>query len=293
MPKDLKKAKKGTASVFPDGVYDAANGQDRVEAFLTPEVFISRFLWGIPLVSPITKQKLTNEDIKDYINRGANQLELDAQVDVFPVIRRHRLPFDPNLYYQWINLEVPNKPIQKVVRAAICSASYLDTGTENENSKYPSGANIYQLPNDWIEMGNARRGVLNVIPINPAFTAIGTGDAVGATGAAILAFIGQMGWVPSYWTVECVHGFCSEDGKVPQIINEAIGMAAAIKVLSNLYPLFRITSQSLSIDGLGQSNTDQLQQLLQVKIQQLQADYQKIVNRIKAMVSNKMFSSNV
>ena len=135
MPKDLKKAKKGTASVYPDGVYDAANGQDRVEAFLTPELFVSRFLWGIPLVSPITKQKLTNEDIKDYINRGANQLELDAQIDVFPVIRRHRLAFDPNLYYQWINLEVPNKPIQKVVRAAICSASYLDTGTENENSK--------------------------------------------------------------------------------------------------------------------------------------------------------------
>lgn len=293
MSKDLKNAKKGTGSVYPDGVYDASNGQDRVEAFLTPDVFVSRFLWGIPLVSPITKQKLTNKDIKDYINRGANQLEFDAQVDIFPVIRRHRLPFDPNLYYQWINLEVPNKPIQKVVRAAICSASYLDTGTENENSKYPSGANIYQLPNDWIEMGNARRGVLNVIPINPAFTAIGTGDAVGATGAAILAFIGQMGWVPSYWTVECVHGFCSEDGKVPQIINEAIGMAAAIKLLSNLYPLFRITSQSLSIDGLGQSNSDQLQQLLQAKIQQLQADYQKIVNRIKAMVSNKMFSSNV
>ncbi|MBM3206827.1 MAG: hypothetical protein FJZ43_04380, partial [Candidatus Staskawiczbacteria bacterium] len=153
MSKDLKKAKKGTASVFPDGAYDAASGQDRVEAFLTPELFVSRFLWGIPLVSPITKQKLTNEDIKDYINRGANQLEFDAQVDIFPVIRRHRLPFDPNLYYQWINLEVPNKPIQKVVRAAICSASYLDTGTENENLKYPSGANIYQLPNDWIEMG--------------------------------------------------------------------------------------------------------------------------------------------
>lgn len=293
MAKDLKKSKKGTGSVYPDGVYDASNGQDRVEPFLTPEKFISRFMWGIPLVSPITKQKLSDEDIKDYITRGANQLELDAQVDVFPVIRRHRLPFDPNLYYQWIYLEVPNKPIQKVVRAAICSASYLDTGTENENAKYPSGANIYQLPNDWIEMGNARRGILNVIPINPAFTAIGTGDAVGATGAAILAFIGQMGWVPSYWTVECVHGFCSEDGKVPQMINEAIGMAAAIKLLSNLYPLFRVTSQSLSIDGLGQSNTDQLQQLLQVKIQQLQADYQKIVNRIKALVNNKMFSSNV
>lgn len=293
MAKDLKNSKKGTGSVFPDGVYDASNGQDRVEPFLTPEKFISRFMWGIPLVSPITKQKLSEEDIKDYITRGANQLELDAQIDIFPVIRRHRLPFDPNLYYQWIYLEVPNKPIQKVVRAAICSASYLDTGTENENAKYPSGANIYQLPNDWIEMGNARRGILNVIPINPAFTAIGTGDAVGATGAAILAFIGQMGWVPSYWTVECVHGFCSEDGKVPQIINEAIGMAAAIKLLSNLYPLFRVTSQSLSIDGLGQSNSDQLQQLLQAKMQQLQADYQKITNRVKAMVSNKMFSSNV
>ena len=293
MAKDLKKSKKGTGSVFPDGVFDASNGQNRVEAFLTPETFISRFMWGIPLVSPITREKMSHNDIQDYITRGTNQLELDAQIEVFPVIRRHRLAFDPNLYYQWIYLEVPNKPIQKVIRLAICSASYLDTAPENADARYPSGGSIYEIPSDWVEMGNARRGILNVIPINPAFSAIGTGTAVGASGAAILSFIGQMGWVPAYWTVECVHGFCSEDGRIPLMINEAIGMAAAIKLLSNMYPLFRITSQSLSIDGLGQSNSDQLQQLLQSKMQQLDIDYQKIVNRIKVLVSNRLFSSNI
>jgi hypothetical protein len=293
MSTDLSNSKKGTASVFPDGVIDAASGQPRVEAFLTPSQFITRFMFGFPLVSPLTKEKVTPEMLQDYINRGANQVEMDAKVEVFPVVRRHRLPFDPNMYQQYIYVEVPNKPIQKVNRLAICSASYLDTAPENVNAQYPAGATIYTIPSDWIEMGNARKGRLNVIPINPAFTAISSSDAVQGTGSALLAFIGQLGWVPAYWTLECTHGLCSEDGKVPQIVNEAIGMAAAIKLIDNLLPLFRITSQSLSLDGMGQSNTDAMNQLLIQKRTNFEEQYLKIIEKLKAYVGNKMFSSNV
>lgn len=293
MSTDLINAKKGTASVFPDGVIDASGGLERVEPILTPAMMKSRFLFGIPLISPITKEKLTDEMIQDAIKRGANQLEMDAKIDVFPVIRRHRLPFDPNMYYQYIYLEVPNKPIQKVVRMAICSASYLETDPLNQGAQYPTGAQIYRIPNDWVEMGNARKGRLNVIPINPAFTAISSSDAIQGSGSAVLAFIGALGWVPSYWTVEAVHGFCSEDGKIPVFANELIGQRAAMMILDNLIPLFRVVSQSLSVDGLGQSNSDQLQQLLKQKRDDLKEAYESGVQKLKAYVGSKLFSSNV
>jgi hypothetical protein len=293
VPTDLKDAKKGTASVFPDGALDAAIGQPRVEAFLTPTLFKKRFFFGIPLKSPITKESLSDEDLQDFINRGANQLEMDARISVFPVLHRARLPFDPNLYYQYIYVEFPYKPIQKVLRLAIVSASYKDTDPNNVNAQYPTGAQIFPIPNDWIEMGNARKGRLNVIPINPAFTAISTSEAVRANGDAVLAFIGQLGWVPAYWTVEAMCGFCSEDGRIPQIVNEAIGLAAAIKLIDNLYPLFRVTSQSLSLDGMGQSNSDQLQQLLKQKRDDYERMYGNLVEKFKAYVGSKLFSTNV
>lgn len=299
MPTDLTDSKKGTGSVWPDGAIDAAGGLERVEAILTPKQLEDRFLWGFPLVSPITKQKLTPQMMQDAIKRAANQFELDSKTFVSPVVIRQRLPFDPNMYYQYIYLEFPQKPIQRVIRMAICSASYAgnnfpgDDAPANESLQYPSGAQIYRIPNDWVEMGNARKGRLNVIPINPAFTAISSSDAVQGTGSAVLAFIGALGWVPSYWTVEAVVGFCTEDGNVPVIVNEAIGAMAAILLLNNLIPLYRITSQSLSIDGLGQSNTDNLQQLLKQKRDDLVQQYEHLVKQIKTLTNNKIVSSNV
>lgn len=293
MATNLKNAKKGTGSVLPERAIDASGGIDRVEPVLTGKIFRKRFFFGIPLVSPITREKLSDSDLDDYIKRSMNQVELDTKLDIQPVIRRFRLPFDPNLYHQHIHCEIPNKPIQKVIRMAICSASYIYTGEPNESSKYPSGAEIYKIPNEWVEMGNALRGILNVNPISPAFSAVGTSTAVAASGATVLQFIGQQGWVPAYWTVECVNGFCSEDGNIPIILNEIIGQKAAIMLIDNLLPLFRIAGQSLGIDGLSQSVNDLSYQLLQTKRQAYDSEYQSNVKKLKTLTGNNILISNV
>lgn len=291
MSQDLSDSKRGLGSVHPELVYDSAPGFERVEPLLTADEFKSRFLWGIPLVSPLTKEKLSKEQLVDYVKRGMNQLEFDSKVEITPVARRERLPFDPNLYYQSIRLEIAHKPIQKVIRLAICSANYRET--PNENAKYPVGGEIYVMPNEWIEMANAIRGVLHVNPLNPAFTAVGTNVAVQGAGANILHFLGQSGWVPAYWVVEATFGFCSEDGQVPVIINEMIGQAAAMKLIDNLFPLYKATSQSLSMDGLGQSVSDSLATLLKTKRDQLAQDYAKNVKRLKTVTGGTILSTNV
>jgi hypothetical protein len=229
--------------------------------------------------------------LRDYIKRASSLVEIDSKLDFTQVVRRHRQPFDPNLYRSFICLEIPNKPINKVLRLAICSASYRDTAQQND--QYPSGAEIYRIPNEWVEMGNAIRGTLNVNPINPAFSAIGTQTAVAASGAAILQFIGQIGWVPAYWIVECVHGFVSDNGQIPVVMNELVGTRAALLLISNLIPQYQIASQSLNIDGMGQSVNNQMYQLLQIKQQQLQADYDKILKTLKVMTGNNFLISNV
>jgi len=291
MAKDLSKSKKLTGSIFPERVYDATGVLNRIEPLLDGETFRKRFFFGFNLISPVTREKITNSDLEDYILRAVSQFELDTKLHVTPVIMRHRLPFDPNLYHMNIWTQLPNKPIQKVIRMAICSASY--TGTSEENEQYPSGAEIYRIPNEWIDVSYAVRGTLFVNPLNPAFSAIGTNTAVSTSGATILQFIGQIGFVPAYWTVECVHGFCTEDGRVPIIVNECIGAKAAMMLIDNLLPLFKITSQSLSIDGLGQSVNDLSYQLLQQKRQLLDTNYRENVQKLKTMTANNLFTGHV
>jgi len=292
-PDGTQASKKGIGSVYPDKVFESSPGLKRIEAFLAPSKLKKRFLFGVPLVSPVTQDKITTDDLKDYIQRAASMFEVDTKVSIAPVVHRFRLPFDPITYKSFIYLEVPVKPIQQVLNMAITSASYTQTGEANENSAYPRGQEIYTMPNEWLEMGNATKGIINVNPINPAFSAIGTNAGVAASGATILQFIGQQGWVPAYWNIECICGLGSMDGRVPMYVNEAIGAKATILLMDQLIPQYRIVNQSLSVDGLGQSVSNQGYALLQDKRDKAEEKYGQIVEKIKGMTANKVFSSNV
>ncbi len=298
---DFRDNKRGIHSVYPERAIDAAEGVDRVEPLLTPEMLKERFLFGIPLTSPVTDEKITKKSLRDYIKRGVNKFELDAQIDVMQVVRRHKVPFDPATYYQYIFIEIPHKPIRSVNKLAIVSAV---VGAEDlspfgfqppdpNDDFYPEGSEIYRIPSDWIELGNALRGQLNVVPLNPAFSAVSFTQAASGSGAALLTFLGSRGWIPAFWIVECVHGFCSDDGTVPVVVNEAIGAQAAIMILDNLIPQYRVTSSSLGVDGLSQSVGDQMYALLQDKRKELQTKYDGLVRRFKTLTSSKMFSSNL
>lgn len=303
-------------SAWPQGAYDASGALVRAEKLMTATMLKERFLFGVPLVSPITEQKVSNRMLQDYVKRAMNYFEVDSKTFLQPVMIRQRLPFDPQLYNANMWFEVPQKPILRVKRVAICSASYTDQqGGINTNphetydpdskqpvqpwnpnsgrAPYPTGDQIFQIPNDWVDTSYASHGKIFVNPINPAFSAIGTSSAIAAAGATILTFIGQQGWVPAYWTVEVEVGFCSEDGDVPVFVNEAIGQKAAMLLLDNLIPLYRIANQSLNIDGLGQSVSDMAYQLLANKRELLEKDYTANIKKIKTITANTMFVSNI
>jgi hypothetical protein len=292
MAEDLSKSKKLTGSIFPEAAYDAAGGPGRVEEFMTPTMLKNRFLFGIPLVSPITKHKMTDEMIVDLIKSAASEVELDTRTEIFPTAKRTRLPFDPNLYEKDIWLEVPYKPIQRVIRVYIASASYAGTGPVNENAQYPTGGEIYVMPNEWVDVSYAPKGRIFVNPINPAFGA-GIFTTAASSGANILTYIGLTGWVPAFWTVEAIHGFCSQDGKIPVVMNNLIGAKAALMILGQLYPLFRTTSHSLSADGLGQSVSNQFWQLLKSRWDDLNVQYKENAKKIKTITGNNLFATNV
>lgn len=309
MSSDLKKAKRNIASIYPEKVIDSVGPIDRYEPLLTPSELKSRYFFGVPLTSPVTGEKVSKKMFDDMIKRAVNLFELEAQLDVMPTIRRHRLPFDPNLYHNNVHLEIPNKPIRKVIRLSVAAANYNEmittpdqpgtqgypVGTPQEMLRYPSPGGLYTYPNEWIEMGYAYKGSLSINPMSPAFSAIGgTSNPTAVSGSVLSYFLSQLNFMPAYWLIECLHGImCEDDGTVPVIVNEAIGQRATMLLIDNILPLFRITSQSMGADSLNQSIGDNMLNLLQGKRDTAEKEYQKILKRLKIIYNLRFIASNV
>jgi hypothetical protein len=248
----------------------------RCEPMLTPAKLRKRFLFGIPLVSPVTKEKLTDTDLKDFITRGINQAELTSQLDISPVERTKKLPFDRHLYHNWVHLEVPNKPINRVLSLTITTADNV---------------NVFTMPQRWLETSNFHRGLINVIPISPAFAAIGAQTSAATGGAAFLTFIGQLGWIPAYWQLKWVAGF--DKKAIPIVLNELIGIEAAMLVLSMLAAQNKTTGHSLGADGLSQSVSTPGPQIYVQRMNDLKVQKKEILDRLKKIYGNSMIVSNI
>ena len=197
-PVDGNKSQIG--ATYPDHAEATSGASQRCEPLLTPELLRSRHLFGIPLASPLTKEKITDEMMKDQIVRAVNQAELDSKIQIWPVQFKKKFPFDRNLYQSWVHIQLDRCPVQSVQSLTITTAD---------------GTMVYKMPQRWIESSNFHKGLLNVVPISPAFTAVGSSTSASQGGAIFLTWIGGLNSVPAYWQVEWVAGF--DDKAVPVV----------------------------------------------------------------------------
>jgi len=245
----------------------------RIEPFLTPELFKSRFLLGIPLTFP-NGEKLTDAILKDRIMMAMNETEAQLGTTVTREEFKDKLPFDWSLYKSFIHLKPRHSPI----------ISLEDLSIVASNDEV-----IFQVPSMWVDMANASIGQLNVIPLLAAFGASNaSGTPITATnqgaGVAFLAIWGASGattQVPSYWQVTYSSGLSNIEGQVPIIVNQLIGTNAAISILSEIAVLFFATSQSQSQDGISQSSSTLGPRRFQLRIEELVRNRDELISKIK------------
>lgn len=289
--------------IFTEGQYKPAIGSEltkataaggtlaRVEAFLTPEKLRSRFLFGIPmwaaLPDTMTKRRAeyTVEMQQDAIMRAATDVELHVGVSVQPQQKTIRLPFDRNEYASLGYFQLPDAPITAVMSLAVMPAG--DT-LVSEGYK---GA-VYVINPAWIDPANFQRGQLQIIPFMPA-SAIDYSpmNAVGNGGAAFLSILSQLGWVASFWQCTFVCGFA--EGRVPVMVNELLGMIAAVGILSELGATNRIGSYSVSLDAAAQSIATLGPNVYQQRITDLEVKIKALRSKLKMKIGHQMFSGNV
>lgn len=249
----------------------------RVEPLITPAKLKSRFLKGI--LEKFPSISFTNDELKDRINLAINELELELKAPVFAEQFSERIPFDYNLYTHYIHVRTSNGPIMSIEDFSIISS-------DNQN--------LFRIPSQWIDMGNAHQRQINVIPLLGAYGATSVQGAVAPGGIAFLLIIKrQTDFVPAYWTIKFTAGLCKDAGQVPVAINNLIGIYAAMDILSNIAPNNSTNSVSLGQDGISQSQSGPGVQIFQTRLAELEKRKMTLLGQLKRIFAQKMFLTNI
>jgi len=269
-------------SLYPINAIDG--DWDDYEPLLDPAKLKNRFLFGIPLwshmVDPETKkpEKMTEEMLKDIIIRAVSMVEEETHLTIFPRQIAEKQPFDQQAYQQFGYFRTRQRPVSSVQQVSITPANDWD---------------IFDVPLDWVETTYLARGQLNLIPITPATAMTGSVIPPGQGGAgAFLYVLARYPWIPAFFQITYVAGF--PDGKLPRIVNELIGVRAAIEVLSELATTHASdSSHSLGLDGMSQSISTPGPELYNARIQQLEEKKAKLVKRLKVKYGLGIFVGNI
>ena len=273
---DYTKSKSFGTKTYPVEAFATSDLMRRCEPLLTPELLISRYLKS---QEKEIKDKYTPDELKQKIELAMNDFELMTGLSVSKVQDMQRVPYDRDLYKAFVYIKTTHGPIQSVEEIQIQSSN---------------GENIYNLPAEWIETGLAHKRQLNLIPILSIFGGAGfaSGQASNA-GLIFLQAVNNFSWLPSFFTVKYTHGLCDKEGSLPIPVNDAIGMGAAISILSDLQSGNKYTSTSVGQDGISQAASTPGPQVYVKRIEDLEAHKAKIMNKLKAIFSNKYFMSNI
>ena len=270
-----KQARNGTYPLFAT---NSSNGFDRVEPLVTPDILISDWLFGVPLYDRINKRQITNDDLKRVINRAVCQLELDLKINIFPVQRDIKLPFDSSLFRAFGHIEIPFKPVQTLLNFYIEDADQINT---------------YQFPPQIIDTGNLTLGQLNFGPVTIATAdgAVLNSLAAGSGGTLILTNYINLAWIPQFFILQCITGF--KENEIPTVVNELIAITAALEIFSRVSVLFKNNSQSIGHDGLSQSISGPGPAVFNQRIDQLQAKKAQMLDQLRHTFYNSIMVSNI
>lgn len=257
----------------------------RLVPVLSPLELTSLHMFGIPLVSamphPITKKRaeMTDAIIKAKIDDAIEQVEVDTGLTILPTVYAERQPFDKKLYDAWGYMQLTRRPVWSV---------------SSVRWEGPDGQTLYTLPLEWIDVGLLYRGRISVVPYSIGFTQTGPVPPVpGSGGSPFLNVIAMSAnWINAFWMLEYAAGF--PDGMVPKIVNDLIGKRAVIEILGQLGATYASTnSTSIGVDGFSESVSTPGPNIYQVRIDQLEADYERIKGRVKTIFGLKLFTGTL
>jgi hypothetical protein len=273
---DFTDSKKFGTKVYPVEANATSDLLRRTEPILTPDLLLSRYLKN---QEKELRAKYSEEELKETVEMAMNEFELLSGLAINKVQDRQRVPFDRDLYRAFVYMKLNHGPILSIEELLIESSN---------------GEHIYSLPAQWIEMGFAHKRQINLVPILSIFGAAGLRDGQASNaGLIFLQAINNFQWLPSFFSVKYTYGLSHTEGIVPIVVNQIVGMTAAIELLSSLQTANKYNSTSVSQDGLSQSASSAGPKIYAGRIEELEAKKAKLLAKLKAEFHQKYFLSNI
>lgn len=276
-PANFDKNKQFVSAAYPVHMTNSSGLVKRCEPILTPQLLVSRYLKGIPLAFP-NGDSFSAIDIADQIVLATNEAEILCKITINREQFTDKVPFDINLYKSFIFLKTEQNPILAVQDVSIVSSD---------------GYKVFTIPATWLEPSNFSKGIVNVVPILGAYS-VSSGGGVGSYGGIpYLNVFSQLTFVPGFWQIVYQTGTSKIEGQYPVIVNDLIGVLAAINMLSIIMNMFIFTSQSQSRDGISQSSSGPGPRIYLPYIELLEKKRDVLVGKIKSAFATKFLISNV
>lgn len=201
----------------------------RTEAMLTPSQLKTRYLFGIDLTDE-NGNEIPDETIQHAINSSASYLEHKLNIIIQPTEFLERYDYRSIDYIEFNLIQLKNKPICEL---------------KEWKAKFPSNKDLVQYPNEWFVV-EKEAGQIQLSPVEGTFS----GLIVTQGGSYLPLLFGTRNYWPHLFEVRYIAGF--DPDCVPVIINEMIGMQAAIRlfeILGDIVIGSGIASETVGLDG--------------------------------------------
>jgi hypothetical protein len=240
---------------------------ERFSELPTPEKLKKTKLFGIPLVSSLTGETLSDEAIEFYINSAISEIEHTLDLNITPV--RYREKHDYRRYnftwnYNYLKVDHPN-----ILHVHSIELSFSNSDEVQGFVNFPLEF-VHVMPQE------------GVIQLVPAFGTSLSGFLLSAFSGTQFHALRATGVsdFPGGVRVEYTAGFAPD--KIPYLVVQAIETMAAINVLSALGPiLFPQTSISIGIDGTSQSTGGFGPKFLNDRLEQLEKERERQMEALK------------
>lgn len=258
-----------TETVFPVRAKEELQPSiDRFSSLPTATDIKNRYLFGIPLTSAFTGQTLSDETIDYYIKSAISELEHTLDIYVTPVKFREKHDYNrADFTWSYNFLKLNHRPVQNVEKIELSFSNNDDV------------SGFVNFPLEHVHL----MGQEGTVQLVPAFGTSLSGFLLSAFSGTQFHALRATGIsnFPGGVRVTYTAGF--EEGKVPAIISQLIGIMGTLNVLYLLGPmLFPHNSVSVSIDSVSQSTGTLGPKFFLDFIAQLEAERQRLLEAVRS-----------
>lgn len=203
-------------------------GFTRGESIITPDELKKRYFFGVDLTDK-NGNAIPPEVLQHQINAAVSYIEHKLDIIIFPteILDQHDMR---SVDYQEFNfLQLKKRPVMEV---------------KTLKARFPNNQVLVDYPKDWFVL-EKEAAQLQLAPVQGSFN----GLIITAGGSYVPLVFGTKDHWPHMFEVGYVAGFC--DDQIPVILNEMIGLRAAISLFTILRDTIfgPVVGENTSLDG--------------------------------------------